>query len=72
MLDGAKAGHFAYIGDSILGNAANLGAGTKLANLKMHKPMPMIAIKYIVKYSYVIKIVWNGENTIKWLVYKRY
>jgi bifunctional N-acetylglucosamine-1-phosphate-uridyltransferase/glucosamine-1-phosphate-acetyltransferase GlmU-like protein len=35
MLDGAKAGHFAYIGDSILGNGANLGAGTKLANLKI-------------------------------------
>jgi UDP-N-acetylglucosamine diphosphorylase / glucose-1-phosphate thymidylyltransferase / UDP-N-acetylgalactosamine diphosphorylase / glucosamine-1-phosphate N-acetyltransferase / galactosamine-1-phosphate N-acetyltransferase len=35
MLDGAKAGHFAYIGDSILGNDTNLGAGTKLANLKM-------------------------------------
>jgi NDP-sugar pyrophosphorylase family protein len=35
MLDGAKAGHFAYIGDSILGNHVNLGAGTKLANLKM-------------------------------------
>jgi len=33
MLDGAKAGHFAYIGDSILGNDVNLGAGTKLANL---------------------------------------
>jgi UDP-3-O-[3-hydroxymyristoyl] glucosamine N-acyltransferase len=35
MLDGAKAGHFAYIGDSILGNKVNLGAGTKLANLKI-------------------------------------
>jgi NDP-sugar pyrophosphorylase family protein len=35
MLDDAKAGHFAYIGDSILGNRTNLGAGTKLANLKM-------------------------------------
>jgi len=34
FLDGAKAGHFAYIGDSILGNGVNLGAGTKLANLK--------------------------------------
>ena len=30
----AKAGHFAYVGDSILGTNANLGAGTKLANLK--------------------------------------
>jgi len=35
MLDGAKAGHFAYVGDSILGRDVNLGAGTKLANLKM-------------------------------------
>ena len=35
MLDEAKAGHFAYVGDSILGNNANLGAGTKLANLKI-------------------------------------
>ena len=35
MLNGVEAGHFAYIGDSILGNNVNLGAGTKLANLKM-------------------------------------
>lgn len=35
FLDEAKAGHFAYIGDSILGNDVNLGAGTKLANLKL-------------------------------------
>ncbi|MDY7038425.1 MAG: glucose-1-phosphate thymidylyltransferase [Thermodesulfobacteriota bacterium] len=35
MLNDAKAGHFAYIGDSILGNNVNLGAGTKLANLKI-------------------------------------
>lgn len=35
FLDGAKAGHFAYVGDSILGRLVNLGAGTKLANLKL-------------------------------------
>jgi len=35
FFDHAKAGHFAYIGDSILGNRVNLGAGTKLANLKV-------------------------------------
>ncbi len=35
LLDDAKAGHFAYIGDSILGGNSNLGAGTKLANLKI-------------------------------------
>ncbi|MBU2550623.1 MAG: glucose-1-phosphate thymidylyltransferase [Proteobacteria bacterium] len=40
MLDGAKAGHFAYLGDSILGRDVNLGAGTKLANLKI-VPGPM-------------------------------
>jgi acetyltransferase-like isoleucine patch superfamily enzyme len=34
FLNDAKAGHFAYVGDSILGNNVNLGAGTKLANLK--------------------------------------
>jgi NDP-sugar pyrophosphorylase family protein len=34
FLNDAKAGHFAYLGDSILGGNANLGAGTKLANLK--------------------------------------
>ncbi len=34
LLNAAKAGHFAYIGDSILGNNVNLGAGTKLANLR--------------------------------------
>jgi NDP-sugar pyrophosphorylase family protein len=35
FLDEAKAGHFAYVGDSFLGRAVNLGAGTKLANLKL-------------------------------------
>ena len=35
MMNDAKAGHFAYIGDSILGNDVNLGAGTKLANFKI-------------------------------------
>jgi len=34
MLGDSKAGHFAYLGDSILGKV-NLGAGTKLANLKI-------------------------------------
>lgn len=34
FLNDAKAGHFAYLGDSIIGNQSNLGAGTKLANLR--------------------------------------
>jgi NDP-sugar pyrophosphorylase family protein len=36
FLSGAQAGHFAYVGDSILGNRVNLGAGTKLANVKLN------------------------------------
>lgn len=35
FLDEANAAHFAYVGDSILGHRVNLGAGTKLANLKV-------------------------------------
>ena len=34
FLNKAKAGHFAYLGDSILGENTNLGAGTKFANLR--------------------------------------
>lgn len=38
LLPRAKAAHFAYVGDSILGSNTNLGAGTKLANLRFdHK-----------------------------------
>lgn len=37
MLDGAQAAHFAYLGDSILGNEINLGAGTKCANLRLDR-----------------------------------
>jgi UDP-N-acetylglucosamine diphosphorylase / glucose-1-phosphate thymidylyltransferase / UDP-N-acetylgalactosamine diphosphorylase / glucosamine-1-phosphate N-acetyltransferase / galactosamine-1-phosphate N-acetyltransferase len=35
FLNEAKAPHFAYVGDSILGNGVNLGAGTKVSNLKI-------------------------------------
>ncbi len=35
LLDGAKVPHFAYVGDSILGNKSNLGAGTKISNFKI-------------------------------------
>lgn len=34
FLDGAQAPHFNYVGDSLLGRGVNLGAGTKLSNLK--------------------------------------
>ena len=34
LLPGAKAPHFNYVGDSILGQGVNLGAGCKLSNLR--------------------------------------
>ncbi len=34
LLPGAKAPHFNYVGDSILGFEANLGAGAKLSNVR--------------------------------------
>ena len=37
FLNDAKAGHFAYVGDSILGCDVNLGAGTTMANLRFIK-----------------------------------
>jgi UDP-N-acetylglucosamine diphosphorylase / glucose-1-phosphate thymidylyltransferase / UDP-N-acetylgalactosamine diphosphorylase / glucosamine-1-phosphate N-acetyltransferase / galactosamine-1-phosphate N-acetyltransferase len=52
FLDRSKAPHFSYVGDSILGNDVNLGAGTKLSNLpvtsgvKLEKSLrPTIKIK---------------------------
>ncbi len=45
MLDGAKAGHFAYLGDSILGRDVNLGAGTKRANLKLTRSTVRVKIQ---------------------------
>jgi UDP-N-acetylglucosamine diphosphorylase / glucose-1-phosphate thymidylyltransferase / UDP-N-acetylgalactosamine diphosphorylase / glucosamine-1-phosphate N-acetyltransferase / galactosamine-1-phosphate N-acetyltransferase len=35
FFDRASAGHFNYVGDSILGTGANLGAGVKLANFRV-------------------------------------
>ena len=37
LLAGAKMAHHAYVGDSLLGNDVHLGAGTKIANLKLRK-----------------------------------
>jgi NDP-sugar pyrophosphorylase family protein len=37
FLNNAKAAHFAYVGESILGNRVNIGAGVKLANFRLDK-----------------------------------
>lgn len=36
LLNGAKIPHYNYIGDSLLGTAVNLGAGSRLANFKVY------------------------------------
>ncbi len=38
LLNHAHAPHFAYVGDSILGNGVNLGAGVRLANFPLALP----------------------------------
>lgn len=35
LLEGSKAAHFAYVGDSIIGQRVNLGAGVKCANFRL-------------------------------------
>ncbi|NPA39880.1 MAG: glucose-1-phosphate thymidylyltransferase [Thermodesulfobacteria bacterium] len=45
FLSEAKAAHFAYVGDSLLGKNVNLGAGTKLANLKFLKKVITFSIE---------------------------
>jgi len=37
LLNGVKAAHFAYVGNSLLGNDVNLGAGAVLANLRLDR-----------------------------------
>lgn len=42
LMDGVQAPHFNYVGDSILGNKAHLGAGTICANLRLdQRPVPV-------------------------------
>jgi NDP-sugar pyrophosphorylase family protein len=45
VLDGAKAPHYNYIGDSIVGFAAHLGAGVILSNLRLDKGEIIIKAK---------------------------
>lgn len=48
FLDDVHAAHFNYVGDSILGNRVNLGAGVKLANLRLD--------------SGIVQVVDNGQK----------
>lgn len=50
----AKAAHFAYIGDSILGKGVNLGAGVKCANMRFDKKSVSVRVDGI-KYTTELK-----------------
>jgi NDP-sugar pyrophosphorylase family protein len=56
LLPGAHAPHFAYVGDSILGQRVNLGAGTKLSNLTINSEKDPVTGK-----RRTIKI-WAGDR----------
>ena len=63
FLSHAKAGHFAYVGDSVLGHNVNLGAGTKLANLKIIPSNIVLRCdgeKIVTKYRKMGAILGNG------------
>ncbi len=45
LLPGSKAPHFNYVGDSILGIGANLGAGVKLSNVRNDRREIMITME---------------------------
>lgn len=65
LLGESKAGHFAYIGDSILGKV-NLGAGTKLANLKLVESQVVLNIngkKYQTGLRKLGAILGDGVET---------
>lgn len=45
LLDEAHAAHFSYLGDSILGNRVNLGAGVKCANVRLDRKTIMVRVE---------------------------
>ncbi|MBI5346181.1 MAG: UDP-N-acetylglucosamine diphosphorylase [Chlamydiae bacterium] len=64
LLDGARAAHFAYVGDSILGNNVNLGAGVKLANFRLDKQPIKFSHKDILYKTGLAKFgAIIGDNT---------
>ena len=56
LLEHASAPHFAYVGDSVLGQRVNLGAGTKLSNVAVNSKADPNASRRTI----VLKI--NGES----------
>jgi carbonic anhydrase/acetyltransferase-like protein (isoleucine patch superfamily) len=47
IMDRSNAGHFNYLGDSVLGSCVNLGAGTVLANLRFRSRLEILSGKIL-------------------------
>ena len=60
LLNNAKAPHFAYVGDSILGNDVNLGAGTKLSNLAVSSNKDLSGKRPTIKLPIMDEVVDTG------------
>jgi bifunctional UDP-N-acetylglucosamine pyrophosphorylase/glucosamine-1-phosphate N-acetyltransferase len=45
VMDGTHVAHLNYVGDSILGERCNLGAGTKIANLRLDERNVVVSVK---------------------------
>ncbi len=45
VMRGSKVPHFNYVGDSIIGEGCNLGAGTKIANLRLDEKNIKVPVK---------------------------
>ncbi len=63
IMNGTKVPHFNYVGDSIIGENCNLGAGTKVANLRLDEKNIKLPIKGKVVDTHRRKLgVIMGDN----------
>ncbi len=44
IMEGTKVPHLSYVGDSVIGERCNLGAGTKIANLRLDEKEVMVVV----------------------------
>ncbi|MDH5542361.1 MAG: hypothetical protein OEY64_05295 [Nitrospinota bacterium] len=63
IMNHSEMGHFNYIGDSVIGSFVNIGAGTKLANLKFRSPSEKENVNFP-EISFVAKDPENGKSEI--------
>ncbi|MFX0171247.1 MAG: bifunctional sugar-1-phosphate nucleotidylyltransferase/acetyltransferase [Candidatus Hodarchaeota archaeon] len=63
ILENTIIGHLSYVGDSVIGKGCNLGAGTKVANMKLEKNEIKMNIQGEILYSGRNKLgVFLGDN----------